>query len=100
MQTLPRNLTRTTRATIVEMADIASRELRNQTREVLARVEAGEHVTITVNGRRVAVLVPAENRRRWMPRSEFLRRLYQADAGLRVTLAELSPDSTDDLPAP
>jgi prevent-host-death family protein len=38
------------------MAEIASRELRNDTRRVLARVEAGELVTITVNGRAIATL--------------------------------------------
>jgi len=37
---------------------VASRALRNDTRGVLRRVEAGEHVIITVNGRPVAVLAP------------------------------------------
>ena len=80
------------------MSDVASRDLRNQTRSVLARVEAGERVTITVNGRRVAELVSAGERRRWLPRSEFLKILHQADPGLQAALLELSPDSTDDLP--
>ena len=82
------------------MAEVASRELRNNTRGVLDRVEAGESVTITVGGRPVAALVPADRRPRWMTRAEFARRILfsQADPGLRATLRELLPDSTDDLP--
>jgi prevent-host-death family protein len=79
------------------MGDVASRELRNQTRDVLRRVAAGERVRITVNGRPVAVLAPVENRPRWMPRAEFVRRLVQADPGLTDELAELVPDTTDDV---
>jgi prevent-host-death family protein len=38
--------------------ETTSRELNQQTAQVLARVEAGETVTITKNGRPVAVLRP------------------------------------------
>ncbi len=84
------------------MSDVASRELRNNTRSVLARVEAGEAVTITVGGRPVAVLQPVGRRPRWLPREEFARRIaaHQADPGLREDLAELAPDTTDDLREP
>ena len=61
------------------MADVASRELRNQTRDVLRRVAAGERVTITVNGRPIALLTPVESRPRFVSRQEFLRRVVQAD---------------------
>ncbi len=82
------------------MSNVASRELRNNTRALLARVEAGEAVTITVNGRPVAILQPVGRRPRWLPREEFVHRIgsRQADAGLRRDLADLAPDSTDDLP--
>jgi prevent-host-death family protein len=82
------------------MADVASRELRNNTRALLARVEAGESITITVDGRPVASLEPIGNRRRAMPRAEFLRRLEhaQADPGLVDDLHRLAPDTTDDVP--
>jgi prevent-host-death family protein len=80
------------------MSEIASRELRNDTRAVLARVEAGEPVTITVNGRAVAVLQPIGERRRWIGRNPFVALLAQADAELTSELAELAPDTTDDLP--
>ena len=82
------------------MSTVASRELRNETRALLDRVARGEEITITVDGRPVAVLVPPRTRPRWMPRERLLQELgrNQADAGLRDELAELAPDLTDDLP--
>ena len=80
------------------MGEVASRDLRNDTRGVLRRVEAGEDVTITVDGRPVAVLRPLATRPRWVPRAQFLERLRQADAGLTADLRSLAPDTTDDLP--
>jgi prevent-host-death family protein len=79
------------------MTEIASRELRNDTRGVLARVEAGEAVTITVNGRAVGILQPVRQRRRWIGRDQFVGQLVQADANLTSELRELAPETTDDL---
>ncbi len=81
------------------VASVASRQLRNNTRELLARVEGGEEVTITVDGRAVATLHPVGSRPRWMPRAAFLDRVvgHQADAGLTDALHRLAPDTTDDL---
>jgi prevent-host-death family protein len=83
------------------MSEIASRELRNNTRALLDRVAAGESVTITVDGRPVAVLQPVGRRPRWLSREEFVRRIlsHQADPGLIDALRELAPDTTDDLPS-
>ncbi|MDP9343192.1 MAG: type II toxin-antitoxin system prevent-host-death family antitoxin [Actinomycetota bacterium] len=82
------------------MTEVASRELRNNTRALLARVETGEAVTITVGGRPVAVLQPVGRRARWLSRQEFVHRIgpHQADAGLAGQLRQLAPDTTDDLP--
>jgi prevent-host-death family protein len=84
------------------MTDIASRELRNNTRALLDRVEAGESITITVDGRPVAVLQPPDRRPRFIAREAFIERLLprRADAGLRTDLRDLAPDTTDDLPPP
>lgn len=81
------------------MGEVASRELRNHTRQILERVDAGEDVTITVNGRPVAVLRPVGERPRWCSRDEFVRSVLAnpADPELRRDLAELAPDTTDDL---
>jgi prevent-host-death family protein len=82
------------------MTEIAARELRNQTADVLRRVRAGEPVVITSRGRPVAELTPLGTRRRTpIDRAELTRRLVstQADAGLRQDLAVLAGDTTDDL---
>jgi prevent-host-death family protein len=82
------------------MTEVASRELRNNTRALLDRIEAGESVTITVDGRPVALLEPIARRPRWISRDEFVRRVLprQADAGLADVLRDLAPDTTDELP--
>jgi len=82
------------------MSEIAARELRNHTADVLRRVEAGEKVTITSRGRAVAQLVPVRPlRRRPIARAELMRRLTasQADPGLRADLSGLAGESTDHL---
>jgi prevent-host-death family protein len=81
------------------MADVASRELRNRTRALLDRVEAGEQITITVDGRAVALLGPVTRRARWMARNEFCKRILtrQADAHLTAELAAIAEGTTDDL---
>ena len=80
-------------------ATVASRELRNSTRALLDRVDAGETITITVDGRPVAELRPVDRRPRWLSRDEFLRMFEgrQADPGLYELLREIAPDTTDDL---
>ena len=82
------------------MATVASRELRNQTRALLDRVDAGEVITITVDGREVAELRPVSRRARWMAHDRFVRTVLdqQADPDLARELRELAPDTTDDLP--
>lgn len=84
------------------MERVASRELRNNARGVLERVEAGESVVITVSGRPVAILQPVDRRPRWMSRQRFAHEILAqpADPGLRAELRELAPDTTDDLPDP
>lgn len=82
------------------MADVTARALGRSTMAVLARVEAGESITITVHGRPVATLRPFGLRPRSMSRDDFIRRVLpvQADPGLRRELREMLPDTTGDLP--
>lgn len=84
------------------MADVASRELRNSTRSLLDRVESGETITITVDGRPKAVLAPVGQRPRWLARAEFAATIleHQADPGLTDDLAVLAGEMTDELPLP
>lgn len=81
------------------MTSVASRELRNNTRAVLDRVDAGETIVITVDGREVAELRPIARHAKWMSRAEFVRRFSgrQADPGLAAELRDIAPDTTDDL---
>ncbi|HEY7961966.1 MAG TPA: type II toxin-antitoxin system prevent-host-death family antitoxin [Solirubrobacteraceae bacterium] len=60
------------------MATIPQKELRNNVGEVLRRAEAGEQIVITVAGRPVAQLGPAQ-RRRWVTGGE-LRAVWQTPA--------------------
>lgn len=85
---------------VCRMLEVASRELRNRTRALLDRVAAGETVTITVDGRPVAILGPLGRRPRWLPRDDFVRRVlrHQADAALASDLRDLAPGTTDELP--
>jgi prevent-host-death family protein len=84
------------------MSEVASRELRNSTRSLLDRVAAGERLTITVDGRPVAVLAPVGRRPRWLDSKAFCATVLanRADAGLTADLQELASDTTDELPPP
>ena len=78
---------------------VSIRELRNSTSAVVAELEAGELMTLTVNRRPVADIVPhAENRNPWVPASELRRILRDApaDAGLLEDLAEVRNAELDD----
>lgn len=81
--------------------EVSVRDLRNHTSEVLRRVEAGEVLTVTVDRRPVARLVPLPRRRDSMPMDELLGRLKElgggADPGLRDELRDILTDTTDDL---
>lgn len=65
-------------------ATVASRELRNSTRELLARVQVGEEITITVHGRPAAVLGPLRSRPRWVAREGFVMRFASRTADARL----------------
>jgi len=78
---------------------ISVRDLRNDTGGVLRRVEAGETLIVQSNRRSVAQLAPLVDRPAWMPASRFFSTVlaHPADAGLREELAELQPDTIEDL---
>jgi len=76
---------------------VSVRELRNTVSEVLRRVEGGERVTVTVDRRPVAELVPLR-RRRAVPVDEArdVAARHAADTGLLREVRELLADTTDD----
>ena len=71
-------------ATVAVVPVIPQKELRNNVAEVLRRAEAGEEFTITVAGRPVARLGPAQ-RRQWVSGPD-LAKVWQTPAP--QTLAE------------
>lgn len=86
-------------ATFVAVTEIPLRELRNNASDVLRRVEAGEEMTVTVSGRRVAHLAPMQRRPRFLPWQQVLA--HQADPGLADDLRELlGSETTDDIADP
>jgi len=82
------------------MSDVPARDLRNNVSGVLRRVEAGEHLRVTVSGRPVAELVPLPARPRSMAWDAFIEgsEEWRADPALARDLAALLPDTTDDMP--
>jgi prevent-host-death family protein len=55
--------------------EVPQRELRNNTADLLRRVEAGEQLRITVHGHPVAELVPIARTQQFVPFEELVREL-------------------------
>lgn len=62
------------------MRQVSVRRLRNETAEVVAAVEAGEPITLTVHGRPVADIVPHARRRDSIPFEETAARFAATNA--------------------
>lgn len=90
-------------ATVTHMTTVASRDLRNHTADVLRQVAEGSDVTVTVNGRPVALITrPASERPTTMTFAQLVRLRERAlsDARLRADLAWISDDTTVELGDP
>jgi prevent-host-death family protein len=72
------------------VTEIPLRELRNHTSKVLRRVEDGEELEVTVNGRPVARLVPMQRRPTFRPLREILA--HPADRAMLDDIRELRGD--------
>jgi len=79
--------------------DVSIRELRNSTSNVIAELEAGERLILTVNRRPVADIFPhVEQRDPWVSSSELRRIVSEAsaDPGLLDDLADVRGAELDD----
>ena len=78
---------------------VGVRALRNSTAEVIAAVESGERVTLTVRGDPVADIVPHGRRARWLSGERLGRELTEsaADPGLTDELSQLAGQTLDEL---
>lgn len=78
--------------------EVSVRELRNSTAAVVARIESGERLTLTVNRRPVADVLPhSEQRDPWVP-AVTLRDIVReapSDSGLLADLAEVRGAAVD-----
>lgn len=85
-------------ATVSHM-DVGVRDLRNRTAEVIAAVESGERVTLTVRGAPMADIVPHRRRSRWLEGSWLERELTvkSADPALARQLDELAGQTLDEV---
>lgn len=85
-------------ATVSHM-DVGVRELRNRTSDVIAAVESGERVTLTVRGAPVADIVPHGRRSRWISGEQLGRELERrsADPGLTADLDRVAGQTLDEL---
>ncbi|HEX7058258.1 MAG TPA: hypothetical protein VF176_00195 [Solirubrobacterales bacterium] len=77
---------------------VSIRELRNSTSAVVSQIEAGERLTLTVNRRPVADILPhSEARDPWVPAAELRRIVHEApaDPGLLIDLADVRDAELD-----
>jgi prevent-host-death family protein len=81
--------------------DVSIRDLRNHTGRVVAAVDAGERVVLTVHGRPVADIVPHESRSLRRPAATLLAELSRTptDAQLAGDIAAAMDATTDDVAA-
>ena len=78
---------------------VSIRELRNSTASVVADLEAGERLTLTVNRRPVADILPhTEQRDPWVPSAQLRRIVNEApaDSALLDDLADVRGAELDD----
>lgn len=85
----------------MHMSDVSVRDLRNDTAAVIARVRAGETVTLTVNREPVADIVPhTETRSSWISSDEFRELVsdptFLADPGLLDDISDVRNALLDD----
>jgi prevent-host-death family protein len=83
--------------------DVSVRELRNHTARVVAAVESGEPVVLTVHGRPVADIVPRRQRSERRPTQQLLADLGEiSELAARLAVASPADDfdvglTTDDM---
>jgi len=75
--------------------DVSVRELRNHTARVVAAIESGETVVLTVHGRPVADIVPRQERSERQSREVIMRDLEEIAEGWGKAGVRGDPDDYD-----
>ena len=85
-------------STLTSVTEIPKGELVDHLDEILRRVEAGEEITVTAEGRPVIDLVPhgSDPRRRRSVSWEEFWSWPKADRGMLEVLRDIRTDGTDD----
>ena len=80
------------------MSSITVRQLRNEVSDIVRRAENGEELTVTVNGRPAARIVPLVTKPRSLPWHTLISAMGRAaaDPELRDDLASVLTGTTDD----
>ncbi len=73
--------------------DVSVRELRNHTGHVIAAIESGRRVVLTVHGKPVADIVPRRERSERRPTALVLEELAEIES--RAGQLKVVPDPTD-----
>ena len=60
--------------------EVTQRDLRTKSRQIMDAIEHGQSFTVTRDGRRIGELIPLRNRRRFVPRQEFVAMSRNAPA--------------------
>lgn len=81
------------------MSSITVRQLRNEVSDIVRRAENGEELTVTVNGRPAARIVPLVTKPRSLPWHTLIGAMDRAtaDPELADDLANVLTGTTDDL---
>ena len=84
---------------MADLREVPVRELRNHTSDVLRRVAAGESLSVTVNGKPIADLVPHVAQRTWVPMAEILKMFAGSmlDENFDADVDTVLSDTVDDL---
>ena len=81
------------------MSSITVRQLRNEVSDIVRRAESGEELTVTVNGRPAARIVPLVTKPHSLPWHTLIGAMDRAtaDPELADDLANVLTGTTDDL---
>ena len=73
------------------MTEVPSRELRNNTRDLITRANKGEAIVSTVDGTPMAELPPVPSKAKWVRTEIFFADFVQADAAMLRDIREGLP---------
>lgn len=74
--------------------EITQRDLRQRSKQIMDAVQRGETFIVTRDGHHIGQLIPLQERRRFVPRAEFVRMSRRAAS---LSLSDFRADQDHDL---